>query len=228
MPTYFITGASRGIGLEYVRQLLASGGNTVIAAARKPSAPLTELTGEGKLHVVTCDVADKASIAQCGEKVRTITDRIDVLINNAGISHGNDSPSTVTPESLTEAFAVNVVGPALVVQALESLFQKGTVIVNTSSGLGSCADTLTRHGKINTGYSISKAALDMLSVKQALHFTDAIVISLDPGWVQTDMGGPGAIMPVEESVSHILKTVKGLKPEDSGYAFLFDGRKMPF
>jgi len=228
MPTYFITGASRGIGLEFVKQLITSSSNIVIATARKPAAPLTELQGEGKLHVLSLDVSNKASIAECGKEVAKITDRVDYLLNVAGINFGGDDASTVKAENLTEMFNVNVISQVLTVQALESLFQKGTVIMNMTSGLGSCDDTLHKHGKQSTGYSISKAAVNMLAVKQALHYEDCIVISMDPGWVQTDMGGPNAVLPVGESVKNILKCLHGLKKDDSGYCFLYDGSRVPF
>jgi len=229
MPTYFITGASRGLGLEYVRQLLAaSPNNTVIATARTPSAPLTELKGLGKLHVFPCEVSSKESVEACAEEVKKVTDRIDYLFNNAGTSVGHDNPSDMKVEGLKTMFDTNVVGQVLVVQALESLFVKGTVIVNVTSGLGSLGDALARGAVINTGYSITKAAVNMLSIQQALHYRDCIVISLDPGWVKTDMGGPNAPLEKTESISTVLKTVHGLKKEDSGYSFLYNGNKIPF
>jgi len=97
--------------------------------------------------------------------------------------------------------------------------------MNMTSGLGGLAYIRTRQTSDCTTYSISKAALNMLTVHQSIHLKGkgVVVVCVDPGWVKTDMGGPGAVLEKEESIGGMLKCLKGLKSTDSGRFFLYDG-----
>ncbi|TFK87311.1 NAD-P-binding protein [Polyporus arcularius HHB13444] len=207
---WFITGANRGIGLEMVKQLLQSPANIIVAAARDP-AKATELQG----------LAENA-----GGKLRLLG--IDYLINNAGVMlGGEDTAFSMYVDVLTKTFATNVGGPALVTQAFIGLVEKSEkkTVVNISSTVGSIASDF---GAKAASYAISKAALNMLTYKEAKEKPDLTVILMCPGWLQTDLGGPDAILPVSVGVGGVLKTILALKPEDSGTFFNFQGQGVPW
>jgi len=228
MPVYFITGASRGLGLEYARQLLAqSRDNIIIATARTPGPPLTELKGLGTLHVLPCDVTDRRSIEACKVEVEKLTERIDYLFNNAGtIAGGYDNPTQTKADDLQENFTAHVVGQLQIIQVFAPLLKKGAIVVNVSSALGSC--TLKLAGDFVTPYSIVKAAVNMLTVKQSVHYKDWIVIAMEPGHCQTDLGGKDAPLTAEEGVRGVLAVVRDLRPQDSGVFFDYKGERLPW
>ncbi|TFK87310.1 NAD(P)-binding protein [Polyporus arcularius HHB13444] len=231
---WLVTGSNRGIGLELVKQLLSSPSNIVIAACRNPSkaAELHALSdsAKGRLRLVALDVASKESIREAAQEVAGIVgDKgVDYLINNAGINPGGeDTAFTLDVDVLEQVFATNVVGPAYVAQAFSGLVEKSTkkTIVNVSSTLGSMG---ADYGTRCTSYSVTKAALNMLTYKEAKEKPDITAISMCPGWLQTDMGGQNAALPVSVGVAGILKTVLSLKPEDSGQFFNFKGERVPW
>ncbi|RDX44183.1 NAD(P)-binding protein [Lentinus brumalis] len=233
---WLITGANRGVGLEMVNQLLQSPSNaaTIIAACRTPStaADLQKLSdhANGRLRVVALDVANKASVYQAAEQVAAILGGrgVDYLINNAGIlPGGTDTAFCMDVGVLEETFTTNVSGPSHVAQAFIGLVEKSAkrTIVNISSTLGSMgADP----GAVHASYAVSKAALNMLTYKEAKEKPSLIVISMCPGSLQTDMGGESATYPVSVGVAGILKTVRSLKKEDSGTFFNFKGEHVPW
>jgi NAD(P)-dependent dehydrogenase (short-subunit alcohol dehydrogenase family) len=102
----------------------------------------------------------------------------------------------LTPDSLYNYINVNIMGPAKIIQLLENHLQNGSVVMNMASGLGSMAYNCMKENVECTAYGISKAALNMLTVHQASNFRDkgVVVVCVDPGWVKTDMGGPGAVL----------------------------------
>jgi len=120
---------------------------------------------------------------------------------------------------------VNVMGPAKIVQLLESHLQSGSVVMNMTSGLGLLAYNRTKETVGATAYAISKAAVNMLTVHQAsnLKSKGVIAVCVDPGWAKTDMGGSGAVLEKEDSIGGMLKVLKGLKIGDSGRFFVYDG-----
>ncbi|RDX40873.1 NAD(P)-binding protein [Lentinus brumalis] len=231
---WLITGANRGIGLEMVKQLLQSPSNIIIAASRNP-AKATELQGlaekaGGKLHLVALDVTDKESISQAAQEVAGVLGGkgIDYLINNAGIlPGGEDTAFSLDVDILASTFATNVGGPVYVAQAFIGLVEQSEkkTVVNISSVLGSIGSDV---GVIWASYAITKAALNMLTYKEAKEKPDITVISMCPGWLQTDMGGPNASHPVSVGVEGVLKTILSLTPEDSGKCFNFDGQPVPW
>ncbi|RDX40861.1 C-factor [Lentinus brumalis] len=232
--TWLITGASRGIGLELTRQLLTNPSNIVVATCRNPPSAkdLSALkdSARGTLHIAQIDVSDEDSIRNSVKAVEDLLGAdasIDYLYNNAAINEGNDTAFTFQSAVLMRTIQANVVGPAVMAQAYLPLLEKSKkkTIVNVTSGLASIGLDL---GSKNATYTISKTALNMLAYKQKTERPDFTVIVIDPGWVKTEMGGEGAILEPEESVSNIVRTVTGLKHEDSGKFFRYDGQTLPW
>ena len=231
MPLHcLVTGANRGIGLAFVRRLLARG-DRVVAACRHPgkATALNTLAGEypGRLHVLPLDVADAKSRAELVRELPLVGGRIDLLINNAGVLHSGERFGALSAAHLEDSFRTNSAGPLLLTEALAPTLSDGGCVANVSSQLGSIANT-TRFG--TPSYNISKAAQNMATVllAHALHDRAIKVVALHPGWVQTDMGGAGAQITVEESVSGLLQVIDGLSPADSGRFLDWRGETLPW
>jgi len=219
MPTVLITGANRGIGLEFARQYRADGWQ-VIAAARAPEKA-TELQATGA-RVEALDTADPDSIKALAS--RLAGDVIDVLIANAGVyPHGLDAAGWAG------AFATNCIGPTLLAQALLPNLRSGGLrrMVAITSLMGSITDN-NSGGSI--AYRSSKAALNAAWHSLAIDLRPEGVIAavLHPGWVQTDMGGRGAPIDPQTSVSGLRQVIAGLTPEQSGGFFNYDGQRLPW
>ena len=227
-----ITGSNRGIGLEFTRQLLRRG-ERVFATCRSPAgaSSLHDLSSEygGQISVVQLDVSDPASIDASFEAVGEMTGALDLLINNAGMKLSDDQIETLKIDEMRRTFAVNTFGPILVCQRYLSLLQAGESprVVNISSNWGS----LTRYERgMSYTYSASKAALNMLTRRLALETMaeGLIAVVIQPGWVMTDMGGPGGEITPDESVSGMLCVIDKLTTEDSGRFFSWDGGEVPW
>jgi len=224
LSTYLVTGANRGLGLEFVRQLAARG-DRVIAGAR-------DVAGAGELRalpvrVVELDVSSRASIERLSAGLGG--EPLDVLINNAGISSTGKSLEQVGAEELERAFLVNSIGPMMVAKAAMANLRAGRrrVIVNISSQLASIANNT---GGSSYGYRASKAALNMLtrSLGNELRGEGFTCVALHPGWVRTDMGGVEAPLASPESVGAMLRTIDGLNAEDTGGFLNLDGTPLPW
>ena len=231
MPTVLVTGASRGLGLEFVRQYLAEG-YAVIAACRNPETASAlhqlERDSKGMLTSVELDVADGASVKQAAARVPTST--IDILINSAGvIGARGQTIGSLDYTDWTHVLEVNVLGPARVSEAfLDRVARSGKrLIVTITSGMGSLADN-TSGGYIP--YRTSKAAVNMLMRSAAIDLKPRGItcIVLNPGWVKTDMGGPNAQLTPEESVGAMRRLIAKLGPGDSGRFYNYDGREYPW
>lgn len=225
-----ITGANRGIGLEFVRQLLRRG-DTVEAGVRAPSeaGPLQELAREAgeRLRIHALDVQDSASLLAFAVSVGE--QPLDILVNNAGVQGKWQGLAELDPEDMVRTYTVNTLGPlrltALLLPALlKSLTRKA---VHVSSLMGSIQ--LNADGGVY-GYRMSKAALNMGVRSMALDFrTQGLVTAaISPGWVKTDMGGPEAPLSPEESVRGMLRVIDSLGPEHSGRFFEFNGEELPW
>ncbi|HAV65390.1 MAG TPA: hypothetical protein DCY13_23820 [Verrucomicrobiales bacterium] len=222
MTTALITGANRGIGLALCRAFLGHGVR-VIAGCRQPerATDLRTLAGKApdRLQVLSLDVTSTASVSAAAAAVSAHRQPLDILINNAAVllEDANAAFAGLDVEHFSDTFAVNVTGVARVTQALLPALLRSSQgrVVNISSGAGSIAD---RPGHMYYCYGASKAALNHLTVGLAdeLRPRNVIVAAISPGWVRTDMGGPGAELPAEESAAAIAATVLRLKPEDSG------------
>ncbi|KAH9893491.1 NAD-P-binding protein [Cubamyces lactineus] len=232
--TWLVTGSSRGIGLELVKQLVDSSNNLVIAACRSPekAAALHDLksTAKGTLHFVQLDVSDFDSVRASVKQLKPILGELglDYLINNAGIAT-MDTAFTLDPEELLRIVRTNVAGPALVAQVCLPFIEKSArkVILNVSSKGGSLASIEAVGAKL-ASYAMSKAALNMLTVKQKAERPDIITITLSPGWVKTDMGGEEGQLEPGESVSGILKVITSATLEDSGKFLRYNGEVNPW
>ena len=230
-----VTGANRGLGLEFVRQLLARG-DRVVATCRHPgrATALNALVGEhpGRVHVLPLDVADARAIAELVRELLLLdnddaSDRIDLLVNGAGVLHSGERFGKVTAVNIEDSFRTNAMGPFLLTQALAPRLADGARVANITSQLGSIANT-TRFG--TPSYDISKAAQNMATalLAAALRERGIIVVALHPGWVQTDMGGAGATVTPTESVNGLLRVIGGLKQADSGRFLDWRGQLLPW
>lgn len=237
MPLHcLVTGANRGIGLAFVRQLLARG-DRVVATCRHPgkATALNTLTGEypGRLHVLPLDVADARSRAELVRELPLVYGDdvekpvIDLLINNAGVLHSGERFGTLSAAHLEDSFRTNAAGPLLLTEALAPMLADGGIVANLSSQLGSITNT-TRFG--TPSYNISKAAQNMATVllAHALRDRGIRVVALHPGWVQTDMGGDGAQITVDASVTGLLRVIGNLSAADSGRFLDWRGEALPW
>ena len=224
--TYFITGCNRGLGLEFVQQLLARG-ERVIATCRD-IATATDLTAltlkhSGQLSLVEMDVSDEASMR---EAVALLNDEaIDVFINNAGMYGPRDANfGNVDGPAMAEVLYTNAVAPVLLTQLLIDNVRKGSgkKLVYVSSKMGSIADNGRGGSYI---YRSSKTALNSIVKSLALDFAPEGIAAatLHPGWVRTDMGGPNGLIDAPESVSGMLNVIDGLSVANTGQFFNYDG-----
>jgi len=203
MPSYVVAGASRGLGLEFVIQLLSKG-NTVIALARNPATAtgLTEIKDKN-LHIVKADVHDIPSLKAAVEETIKITGgTLDVLINNAAYQN----PSTAfigidefpSEEELVEDFnaqwATNVLGPILTTNAFLPLLKKGSIkkVMTLGSGLGDPGLVMPSGWYGSTAYCTTKCALEMVNKKYAVKFKDEgfVFLLISPGVVNTQERTP--------------------------------------
>lgn len=225
MPTtWLITGASRGIGLEFVRQLAARG-ERVLATARDPAkAPeLARLAAA----VLPMEATDDRSVLALRDRLEG--QAVDVLVNNAGVSSQTKNLAELTSESLLGVLHVNAAAPMVVTRAALPALRRGQrkLVVNISSQLGSITNN---SGGSTYGYRASKAALNMLTVCAAneLRGEGFTCVAFHPGWVRTDMGGPEAPLTPERSVSSMLSAFDRLGPADSGRFLNYDGSPLPW
>ena len=227
-----ISGANRGIGLEFTRQLLARGEH-VIAACRHPgkATALNALAGEhpGRLHVLPLDVADPKSRASLVHDLPLVLgdDRLDLLVNNAGVLHSGERFGHVEAAILEDSFRTNAIGPFLLAQALAPLLNDGARIANLSSVMASIA---SRGEFRSPSYCASKAAQNMLTVQlaQAVAARGIVVLALHPGWVQTEMGGANAQVAPADAVAGLLRVVDAATPAHSGSFLDWRGQPLPW
>jgi NAD(P)-dependent dehydrogenase (short-subunit alcohol dehydrogenase family) len=241
--TALIQGASRGIGLEFARQVLArSSDGRVFATCRDPaSAPgLERLSSEsaGRLTVLRLDVTEEESVASAADAVRQHVDRLGLVVNVAGVLHGRGvSPEKklghVEPDALRRVFEVNAFGPLLVAKHFHRFLRHDarSVFASLSARVGSISDN--RLGGWYA-YRASKAAQNMftktISIELQRNAPNAIVVGLHPGTVDTDLSAPfqrgvpkDKLFTTEHSVRSLLSVVDSLGPEDTGKVFDFRG-----
>ena len=226
MTTVLVTGSNRGIGLEFVRQY-AQDRAKVIALCRAPkkAVELNALAGaNAKISVHALDVSNFAAAFALGEELAGET--IDILINNAGI-YGPESESAEPAyfHDWAETLAVNTLGPAAVAMAFHKQLKRGAEkkLISITSGLGSTSE----NGGGYIAYRSSKAALNNVMRTLSVDWKkDGIIcVPLDPGWVQTDMGGRNATLPVADSVGGMRKVIAGLTIRDSGKYLKWNGQE---
>lgn len=219
-----ITGANRGLGLGFTHHYLSQGA-TVWACHRAHPGGLADID-HPELRLVTWDVHDPAPTAGAA-----LPDRIDLLINNAGV-YGPDgsgqSLEHITPEIMHEVFDIDCLGALRVVQhLLPRLVRARGVIANLSSKMGSSADN-TSGGCY--AYRAAKAALVIISKSMAIDLAPrgVRVITLHPGWVRTDMTDHSGLIDVEASVQGMARIIETIEDHDPGAFIAFDGKKVPY
>lgn len=226
----FITGTSRGIGLELARQLAARG-DRVVASARAPdtSSELGALRSAhpDRVEVVELDVASAESVA--GLEQRMAPGAIDALINNAGVVGKLRPLEELDFDDMQSAYATDALGPLRVTRALLPRLRQSSVkrIMNVSTGMASLADNGSGGA---WGYRMAKAALNMATRNLAIALGPEgfACVAVNPGWVKTDMGGSGATMPVEESAARLLRILDGLGASENGRFLNHDGQPFPW
>ena len=228
MPTAAITGANRGIGLEFARQYLADGWR-VHAGARRPEAAdgLAELASDA-LVVHELDVRDRAQIAALAAALDG--EPVDLLINNAGVWRGGlELHGRFSDELWLEEFEVHVFGAMAMCQALAANLAAGGggTAVNISSGNGCFGWT---DKSPDYPYNSTKAALNMLArgLSVDLAGDGVVVANLSPGFVATDMTGHASGLTPRESVSGMRKVIAGLDMGKTGAMWRHDGGAMPW
>ena len=239
MRRILVTGGSRGIGLEFVRQYLKRG-DRVFAASRKPedSSELQQLTGEygEQLSVLQLDVSSEKSRSAVFERIAAKTDTLDILINNAGIASGNEKVryqfGELNQEDLSRSFLVNTIAPLMMTQEFFPMLEKGndTIVVNISSNSG-CISLKRGNGSTGYGYSSAKAALNMITKMLSIQLKDhsITVVSLHPGWVRTTMlYCDNAPLEPLESISGMIRVIDSLELKDTGSFLDWKGNELPW
>lgn len=225
MSTVLITGANRGLGLEFVRQYAAMGWQ-VLATCRTPEK--AELLGQlameySQVKLIKLDVTSEDEINLLATQL--IGQAIDHLILNAGVL-GEDCAKLgeMTQAKWLEVLTINTVAPALLIQALQDnvAASEHKTIVGISTRVASLGDNSS--GNMYS-YRTSKAALNQILVSAAQNLREQAVktLAIHPGWVQTDMGGDSATFTPQESVAGIISVAQNLTLEESGSFRVFDG-----
>lgn len=193
--TVVITGAAKGIGFETARQLHEKGFDVILTArdAAKGSAAAQQIG----CRFVLLDVTDTRSISDAAEVMKHKVKKVDVLINNAAVLHRSDTLEQADYTLIEHTLMSNVAGPFMLVQALLPLMHKGSRVINVSSSGGQLGSPA---GGWSPVYCISKTALNGLTHQLAalLGPQGISVVAMDPGWVQTDMGGTAAPRTVQQ------------------------------
>ncbi|XP_078525615.1 C-signal-like [Lissotriton helveticus] len=250
--TILITGCNRGIGLEIVRQLLAKpkAPEQIFATCRAPESPKCQTLNElavknANLKVIQLEATDPTSVIKAAKEVEAHLKGVglNVLINNAGIMPLS-TLETVDGEDLLHVYMTNVVGPLLITKAFLHLLKKAAkdnpqagmscskaALINMSTIGSSIALCHEYYGVLPVvSYRCSKAALNMLTKCQSLGYkSDGILCTaIHPGWVQTDLGGPEAILTPKDSVKGILNVLYSLTEKNNGCLLDWEGKSIPW
>jgi NAD(P)-dependent dehydrogenase (short-subunit alcohol dehydrogenase family) len=218
MPKVLITGANRGLGLEFARQYSTEGWD-VIATARQSSPELDALA----VRVEPLDLSDADAVAALPAKVEG---SLDLFISNAGTNHPMDGETAEDARDWAQMMFVNAIAPFMLGKALLGRMTHGGKMIAISSGMGSIGD----NGGGWIPYRTSKAALNMAWNSLALEARRGGVtcVLLSPGWVKTRMGGRGAEITPEESVSAMRRLVDRLTIDDTGRFLRRNGSELPW
>jgi NAD(P)-dependent dehydrogenase (short-subunit alcohol dehydrogenase family) len=222
MPSTLITGANRGLGFEFARQYLADGWQ-VYAACRDPDSAsqlrrLADASGH-KLQILALNVTDPASVKAAAAELDG--QAIDLLLNNAGVGGARGQTiGNIDYEAWAKVLDVNTMGPMRASEAFVDHVAQSErkLIVTLTSGMGSLADN-TSGGSI--AYRSSKAAVNMVMRSLAIDLAPRGItcVVINPGWVQTDMGGAHATLTSAESVTMLRRLIETLGPAQSGKFF---------
>jgi NAD(P)-dependent dehydrogenase (short-subunit alcohol dehydrogenase family) len=232
MQRCLITGANRGLGLAFVSELLDRGAR-VLACCRDPAGAsvldaLRAAHGE-RLAIHRLDVADPDAIAALPQVAAKHLQRVDLLVNNAGVLVSGERFGNVKAEALAESFAVNASAPLLITQALAPLLALGNKprVLCISSQIASIAQS----ARFRTmSYAMSKAALNMAAKRLAAELgpRGIVVLAVHPGWLKTKMGGKGATLSPADSAHALLGLIERAQAQDAGKFLAYDGAELPW
>lgn len=230
MPTVLITGANRGLGLEFARQY-AEKGWRVLATCRAPEHAVELNALDGDVQVFALDVCDFGAVAGLAAELSGTA--IDVLINNAGIYGPKGASLDAMDASVAnvweQVMRTNVMAPLFITRSFAPHVAASTLkrVAVLSSKMGSMADNTSGGSYI---YRSSKAAVNALvkSLSHDLAQDGILVAALHPGWVLTDMGGPNALIDTAQSVTGMRRVIEGLPATSSGGFFAYDGAEIPW
>ena len=230
MTNVLVTGANRGLGLGFVKNYLGKNVN-VVSTTRdiKNSRELLALKERfsGNLEIFELDLLKESA----GYTLANfLGDRpIDILINNAGIGSTNQHFQAVSPKPWLEVLKVNLIAPLMLTQSIIDNVKKGVdkKIYFLSSQLGSIEDNTSGGMYI---YRSSKTGLNQVvkSLSVDLKPQGITVVSLHPGWVKTDMGGPNAPVSIDESIKGMMQVIDTTDIRDTGRFLNYDGKELPW
>lgn len=226
-----VTGANRGIGLEVCQQLAEKGLKVVLTArdaikGKKAADKLRKANLDVVFHQL--DVTDEKSILVLAKYLKKKFGKIDVLVNNAGVSlDGRKTVLNVDMGTVRKTLDINLLGPLRVSQVIAPLIRKRGIIINVSSEMGSL-QWMEKMGGGYASYSISKTAVNAVTKKlsSALKQRGISVNSVHPGWVRTDMGGPQATKSVKKGAETIVWLATAAKVPTG--KFLEDKKEIPW
>jgi NAD(P)-dependent dehydrogenase (short-subunit alcohol dehydrogenase family) len=226
MPTVLITGTNRGIGLAFTKQY-AEAGWRVLACCRAPdsASALNALAAKhNNIEVFTLDVAHFAQIDALAQQLNNVA--IDVLINNAGVYPSGDL-SDVDVERWLDGFKVNTIAPLKMAKTFAPHIAKSELkkVATLSSKMGSIDDNTSGGSYM---YRSTKTAINMVMKSLSVDLAPAgiAVVTLHPGWVETDMGGPNALINTETSVAGLRKVIDNLSLSNTGKFIAYDGKQI--
>lgn len=235
MRTAIVTGANRGLGYEYTRQLLGRGWRVIACARTTESADLGRLREKfgDALDMRSLDVTDHAAVDSLATDLASV--EVDLLVNNAGTTGPKGTPECMEYQGLEnmdyaiwrDIMEVNVLGLFKIATAFHPHLAAGNrgLLVNLSSDLGSNAQNTL--GNLYS-YRVSKAAVNMISTGIGIEWRDITCVSMAPGWCRTELGGSGAEIAPEDSVEAQLDTFEKLGAEDSGRYINRFGDTVPY
>ncbi|XP_046356726.2 C-factor-like [Haliotis rufescens] len=237
----FITGANRGLGLEFVKHFLrlANPPTHLFAACRQPdqATELTQLASEnGSIRVVKLDVRQDEEIAAAVAEVGKVVgdDGLNLLLNNAGVNQQEQGIEPLTREKMNYHFDCNVTAPLLICKAFLPTLRRAAdktefscsraAIINLSSTL-SLINYVNKINDFRYPYNSSKCALNMVTDVLAREVSPdgVLVAGIHPGWVKTDMGGPNGMIDKEESISKCMNTFAAMNKDSSGLLHSYTG-----
>ncbi len=221
-----ITGANRGIGLEFTKQY-AQEGWSVLACCRNmtEASSLQAIANERKnVHIFNLDVADFAQIDALALQLKN--EKIDLLINNAGI-YPDSRLGLINTEEWLDAFKINSIAPLKMAEAFSAHIAKSELkkIATLSSKMGSLDDNTSGGSYI---YRSTKTAVNMAMKSLSIDLipTGIAVVTLHPGWVMTDMGGQNALINTQTSVTGLRQVIANLDLNNTGKFIAFDGKEI--
>ena len=218
MSAILVIGASRGIGLEFVRQYREAGHRVIATVRDEAGRARVQALGA---QALTVDVADPASVS--GLAWMLDGEKLDLALYVAGVIRRPNALTPPTREDFDAVMHANVLG------AMQAIPQVAPLVADAQGVFAFLSSSMSQIGSVPGSdawlYRTSKAALNMAVAAAQHSYPDATLVTIDPGWVQTDMGGDSAPLTVEASVRGMRETLAGLTPADQGRLLHHDGRR---